>query len=295
MENKNPLDGITVGGVAVEEHLKQQSDTDSVDMYQEDIVSKKRILPARVNLRYKPKKEKHGKVRMISPTEDFNKKISNNYAGCKTIKHLLIAIFLSGQKLTARQLLGEIIEHRKGTEPYFSESMEKEGPLKIRKVWSLMTNISKSQLGHIALSSRIETKEENPTSYKRAKIYWFNKEGRELSLKEAYALSAPKKKSKKKPDESKPKVPESFDKVLAELLDKMVDKDSFEPIITSLQTQFQSLTKRVAQLEMEPVSTSNDNLIDGFKNPVSDMLEPTNKINISGGITVNLYTFKEDK
>jgi len=301
------LDHITVNGKPVEEFLKTEEQKEVESVYKEDLSTNSNKNPVCFGKpKHKPKKERNGKVRKISPQEYYNQEPNGNFGKCTKIKHVVISLLLSGvSAYTSRELYVTIdkysdrnidIKNRIATEKF-----------KIDKIYTIMWELKKSALGMHLFKT--------PTGKnKKDFAYYLSEEARSFTLEEAIELSKNYKKGLRKSTIKKAVKKakdqrESFNKNQLEFLNKMLSqivlKEDFKKYIEEIYGQITDLKSLVNELMINTParSESSDNCISSISSdpnniPASDPFKrvfgiDSNKIDsnkievkVKGGIEV---------
>jgi hypothetical protein len=139
--------------------------------------------------KYKPYKERNGDIIMVSPTEHFNKRVSNNFPKCTTIRHLVIAYLASGVEMTSSQLF-KFLEEEARNNLHAKKCIPGE-TLKPNTIYNTLNALKNSELATRELLL-ISTKD------KGVKHYKFSQAAKELSMEELIKLCIEKRPPTKK-------------------------------------------------------------------------------------------------
>ena len=184
----NPLDGITLHGVPIEDKLKSMVDEECSRQFQETVLEKKRLMaPIHCKSKYRPTKEKNGMARELTQSEINSQYLDKNLMKCKTQKEFVICILLSGGTYTNNDLFEEFIGNH--------TAIHKVKPIhKVKRTRSVSTiAVMMVRLEQTELSKYIEfaKQEKVRDDGKRmtVKTYRMRQQGLELKPKEAFELA----------------------------------------------------------------------------------------------------------
>ena len=180
----NPLDGISLHGVPLEEKLKSLVDQECSRQFQETVLEKKRLMaPIHCKSKYRPTKEKNGMARELTQSEINSQYLDKNLMKCKTQKEFVICLLLSGAlPVTNAGLFREFKEK-------YSISLHKiKRATSITAINTLMARLESTELSkYIEFGKQEKVRDDGKRM--TVKTYRMRQQGLELKPKEAFELA----------------------------------------------------------------------------------------------------------